>query len=472
MSLLSATMLLGSCKDEFLEKEPHSSVPIVTAITTEDELGTAVTGLYASMRTYETWGRNIPVLGDLLADNTYISADNAGRYLTQNAFRLTPGSAEPTEMWNNLYETILRANVIINAELPNADEATVGQYKGEAYAIRALAFHELVKFFATPYSVNPSAPGVPVVTEFNAENLTDYYVSQQPKRNTVAEVYEQIIADYDEAYRLMGKGAANSSYISKYAAKALQARAYLFMGEGYYDEARDAALDVYNNGSYSLIPATDYVSYWSNPVPVRNRVETIFEISIDAIDNNGSNALANMYDQGGYGDIVATPELYNLYAEDDVRKDVIEEGEKANEDAYFVNKYTNRTNASDKDDIKVIRYSEVLLTLAEAYARTGAGAEALDILNELTVARNAAEYTSSGDQLIQDILTERRKELAFEGDRYWTFMRLNLPVQRTDRHPSDARLIPVGDDRRLQPIPQGEIDANPNILPQNPGYGG
>ena len=460
MSLLSVAMLLGSCKDEFLEKEPYASVPIGTAITTEAELRAAMNGTYASMRAYQTWGRNIPVLGDLLADNTYISANNSGRYLNQNTFSLTAGSAEPTEMWNNLYVTILRANTVINAELGSgADETTVNQIKGEAYAVRALAYHELVKFFATPYTVNPSAPGVPIVLEFDQ--------SAEPARNTVAEVYNQIIADYTKAYDMMGKAATNSSYMSKYAAKALQARAYLFMGE--YQNAEEAALDVVNNGSYTLVSAANYVAYWNNPVPVSNRVETIFEISIDAIDNNGSNALANIYDQGGYGDILATPELVSLYGEDDVRTGVILEGTRAGTEVFIANKYQNRTNPADKDDIKVIRYSEVLLTLAEAYARTGQDAEALEVLNQLMVARNADTYSSTGEQLIQDIITERRKELAFEGHRYHTLMRLNLPIQRTPLHPAAARLIPVGDDRRLQPIPQGEIDANPNII-QNPGY--
>lgn len=461
MSLFSATMLLGSCKDEFLEKEPYASVPIGSAITTETELQAAMNGVYASMRTYETWGRNIPVLGDLLADNTYISADNAGRYLNQNAFALTASSAEPDEMWENLYQTILRANTVINAELPDADAEVVNQIKGEAYAVRGLAYHELVKIFATPYTADPAALGVPIVLAFDQ--------NAELSRSTVAEVYTQIQSDYTKAYEMMGSDEQDASYMSKYAARALQARAYLFMGD--YAKAQEAALDVIDNGGFELISAGNYVDYWQNPVPVSNKVETVFEISLDAIDNNFSNALANMYDQEGYGDIVATPELVNLYGEGDVRRGVIIEGEKANEHVYIVNKYTNRANPADKDDIKVIRYSEVLLTLAEAYARTGQDAEALAVLNELMAARGVDAYTSSGDQLKQDIITERRKELAFEGHRYWTLMRLGLPIERTVHHPASARTIPAGDSRLIQPIPQAEIDANPNVK-QNPGYGG
>lgn len=470
MSLLSATMLLGSCDKEFLEKEPYSSVPIETAITTEAELQAAVNGMYALMRDDNTFGRNIPVIGDLMADNTYVSSINSGRYLTQNNYTATASTGEASNMWTILYRTILRANTVINVDLPDADPEVVSQLKGEAYAVRALVYHELVKLYATPYTVNPNAPGVPIVTVFEQ--------NAEPARNTVQEVYDQIISDYMQAYEMMSADAENSSYMSKYAAKALQARAYLFMGD--YEKAKEAALDVVDNGGYSLVTEENYVSYWANPTPVTNKVGTLFEISVDAIDNNGSDDISNIYDQDRYGDILATPELVSLYADGDVRGvmtnedgeqvGVIVKGERGNDKpAYIVNKYQNAGSSADRDDIKIIRYSEVLLILAEAQARTGDDAAALETLNMLVEERGIAPYTSTGEQLIQDILTERRKELAFEGHRFWTLQRLNLPITRSVKNLPSAREIAVDNFRRLQPIPQAEIDANPNIE-QNPGY--
>ncbi|MFD2246267.1 RagB/SusD family nutrient uptake outer membrane protein [Pontibacter ruber] len=465
MSLLSATLLLGSCKDEFLDQEPYSSLPIGSAILTADDMQSAANGMYQSLRSTDTFGRNIPLMGDLMADNVYIAPANSGRYIAQNAYTTTVATAEPANMWSALYTTILRANTIINATVPASP--TVDQLKGEAYAVRALCYFELTKFFATPYTVNPNALGVPLVTTFDPKNPTSYYTGSNPKRNTVAEVYAQINADLDQAYSLI-TATKNSSYINKYGARALQARAYLYMGD--YQKAKEAALDVVTNGGYTLVSAANYASYWKNAAPVTNKVETIFEISLDGVNNNGTNALAYIYDQNGYGDMLATTDLYNTYAEGDVRKSVITAGKKGTVNpAYIVAKYPNTLNASDKDDIKVIRYAEVLLTLAEAEARTGNPIEALRRLNEVATARGAAPYVSVGDQLIQDILTERRKELAFEGHRYWDFMRLNLPIIRTAQHPSAAREIAVDNFRRIQPIPQGELDANPNIEP-NPGY--
>lgn len=462
MSLLSATMLLGSCKDDFLDQQPYSSVPVGTAITNAEELQAAVNGMYASLRSFEALGRNIPILGDLKADNIWISTQNRGSYLTQNAYTMPATAAEATEMWRTLYTSILRANTVINAELvatSPANQTTINQLKGEAYAIRALCHFELVKQFAQPYTVDPNALGVPVVTVFDQ--------NANPARNTVGEVYTQVVADLNEAFNLMTAN-KNSSYMTKYAAKALQARAYLFMGD--YAKSREAALEVVNSGGFSLVSASGYVGYWSNPSPASNKVETIFEISNDGVNNQGTNSLAYFYDQQGYGDMLATNELYNLYEEDDVRKDVIIVGERGNDKpAYIVNKYTNTTNAANKDEVKIIRYAEVLLTLAESYARTGSEDLALETLNKVATTRGASAYESSGTQLIEDILTERRKELAFEGHRYWDFMRLNRVINRTDQHPAGARVIELNNHRRIQPIPQGELDANPNMKP-NPGY--
>ncbi len=86
-----------------------------------------------------------------------------------------------------------------------------------------------------------------------------------------------------------------------------------------------------------------------------------------------------------------------------------------------------------------------------------------------------AGYNSSGPTLLEDILVERRKELAFEGHRYWDLARYNRDVVRvnlTDEYPAGVPLvIQAGNFRRLLPIPQAELDANPNIRSQqNPGY--
>jgi len=141
---------------------------------------------------------------------------------------------------------------------------------------------------------------------------------------------------------------------------------------------------------------------------------------------------------------------------------------------YFVNKYSNSSNASERDDQKVLRFADVLLILAEAYARTNDEPNALLRLNQ--VAKNAdpsfAGYASTGAQLIADILAERRKELAFEGDRFFDLTRTNQTINKVRReNPTQLIVVAPTNFMRIFPIPQAEVDANPNIRgQQNPGY--
>ena len=91
--------------------------------------------------------------------------------------------------------------------------------------------------------------------------------------------------------------------------------------------------------------------------------------------------------------------------------------------------------------------------------------------NYITSRRDATAISSTGNQLLEDIITERRKELAFEGDRYLDMQRLKRDIMRSVNYPAAARSIPYSNFRRLFPIPQAELDANPNIRDQqNPGW--
>ena len=267
----------------------------------------------------------------------------------------------------------------------------------------------------------------------------------------------------------------NSEYLAKYAAKAIEARAYLYKGD--YADAITAGLVVVNSGGYSLTPPSSLLAYWANPAPVTDKVETILELAQTETINNGFDALASIYTQGssGYGDLLVTPNLDSAYTKTDIRKQLIINGTRAGIKVLVNNKYSNAANQTDKDDIKIIRYAEVLITIAESYARTGDETDALAYLNVLSKARSTATtfvpFTSTGTQLDMDILNERRRELAFEGLRFFDFTRLNLDIVRPQIQASAPSIanIPVGDPKRLLPIPQAEIDADPNEV-QNPGY--
>ncbi len=454
-----ATVLLvslASCKKSFLELNPPTSLTPEVALATQADLQVALRGAYAGLKSTALYGRSLMVIGDIMGDNTYQSTLNTNRYtlFNNNTYNVTDGDV--AGLWNASYSVILRANNIINS--PIAANATVNQYKGEAYAIRALAYYNLVRFFATPYTQDPSALGVPLVTTYNAD--------LKPGRAKVSEVYALINADLNQAYTLMTTF-TNSSQFSKYAAKALQAKVYNTMGDK--ANAKTAALDVITNSGFTPVSATAHAGYWAGVSFRTDKVETLFELSFDAVANNAFDALAYIYLQSGnYGDMLCSDELYALFAATDARKALYATGTRGGLASVFVNKYSSFTG--DHSDTKVIRMAEMYLIAAEA-SYPANEADAKKYVNEVTSRRGAAAIASTGAALLEDIITERRKELAFEGERYHDLQRLKRDVVRSTNYPAAARTIAFTNFRRIFPIPQGELDANPTIkAQQNPGW--
>jgi hypothetical protein len=447
---------LASCEKSFLELKPPTSLTPEFALATEADLQVALRGAYAGLKSTALYGRSLMVLGDMMADNTYQSALNTNRYTNFNLYNYLVTDGDVAGLWNASYSVILRANNIINS--PIADNANIQQIKGEAYAIRALAYFNLVRYFGSPYTLDPSKLGVPIITTYQAD--------LKPERAKIADVYTLINKDLTQAFTLMTKF-TNSSQFSKYSAKALQAKVYLAMGDK--TNAKTAALDVITNSGFTAISSAAHTGYWAGVAPRTDKVETLLEISFDAVANNAFDALSYIYLQSGnYGDMLCSSELYDLFETADIRKSLYATGTRGGLASVFVNKYSSFTG--DHSDTKVIRMSEMYLIAAEASYPSNT-ADALKYVNEVTSRRGATAIASSGSALLEDIITERRKELAFEGERYLDMQRLQRNIARSKNYPAAALSIDFTNYRRIMPIPQGELDANPSIkLQQNPGW--
>jgi len=447
---------LASCEKSFLELKPPTSLTPEFALATEADLQVALRGAYAGLKSTALYGRSLMVLGDMMADNTYQSALNTNRYTNFNLYNYLVTDGDVAGLWNASYSVILRANNIINS--PIADNANIQQIKGEAYAIRALAYFNLVRYFASPYTLDPSKLGVPIITTYQAD--------LKPERAKIADVYTLINKDLTQAFTLMTKF-TNSSQFSKYSAKALQAKVYLAMGDK--TNAKTAALDVITNSGFTAISSAAHTGYWAGVAPRTDKVETLLEISFDAVANNAFDALSYIYLQSGnYGDMLCSSELYDLFETADIRKSLYATGIRGGLASVFVNKYSSFTG--DHSDTKVIRMSEMYLIAAEASYPSNT-ADALKYVNEVTSRRGATAIASSGSALLEDIITERRKELAFEGERYLDMQRLQRNIARSKNYPAAALSIDFTNYRRIMPIPQGELDANPSIKSQqNPGW--
>ena len=457
-------MLLTACSKSFIEKAPYDSIPLNSALSDEVGVTNALNGAYAQMRTANLFGRDFPVIGDVQADNTFVETKNAGRYIPQYNYSMVNSDGVAAEIWTNAYTEILRCNQIITG---TASGGLVPQIKAQAYALRALLYFKLITLFASPYTETPGGLGVPLVLTYNPTAL--------PKRSKISEVYTQIISDFKAGFA-NGPAYVNSITLSKYAIEGLLAKAYFYMGD--YTNAKAAALDVITNGGFTLVTPGNFVNYWANGAIQSNAVETLFEIDADAINNNGYDDLGSIY-INGYQDLYASKQLVALYSGTDIRKSllVLNSFTKSGASATLVNKFSNAQN-SDRDNLKVIRLSEVYLIAAESSLPSNEG-DALKYLNALVAQRDPLKiYISGGAQLLNDIILERRKELAFEGDRLFDLNRLKLPIVRVQNGGAITAgqgninlTVPSGDYRRIYPIPLNEIQANANIAgQQNPGY--
>lgn len=477
----ASAMMLASCSKQFLDQKPYDSVALTDAIKNDADMNAALNGLYGSLRTQDLYALSLVLKGDLMSDNCFLTTANSGRYLSYNQYNMVNTDGYANNIWRDAYAAIKNANLIINANIAAGDN--VSQMQAEAYAVRALMHFELVRNYATPYTVDPNKPGIPIVTSFDQNAL--------PARSTVKDVYTQVVADLTKAagmikYTINNSMTFNStgytrtintSFISKYAISALLARVYQNMGD--WTNAKTAALDVVNNGGFTLTASNGLSAYWANANPRTDKVETIFEVTSDANNNTGGLRLGGLYlpapapYNGAYGDVLANASLYNLYSATDVRRNLITVGTRAGQvgPAYICRKYTS--NTTDYDDTKVLRYADVLLILAEAYYNLGDISNANLTLNKVATQRDPsfAGYANTGTQVLEDILTERRKELAFEGSRLWDLVRLQrsfTKIQDEDA-PQNNMTITPSNNRLVFPIPFNEISVNTNIA-QNPGY--
>ena len=481
---LGAAVIMFGCSKSFLDAKPYGSVVLSQAINSEDDMNTAINGLYSSLRATDFYGRTFAVKGDLMADNAFLSNQNSGRYLSFNNYNFVKTDSYASAVWINAYSAIKNANLVINSGLDPAKSTNVSQLLSEAYAIRGMIYFDLVRNYGLPYTVgDPNTnPGVPIVTTFDA--------TIKPARATVAAVYAQVLADLTKASSLakFNQGqtmtfaatnktrAVNSSFMSSYAIKLLMARVY--QNKGDWANAKLLANDVITNSGFTLVPATGVISYWAGAAPLTSKTETMFEVTSDANNSVSDGTLANIYvpktNGGSYGDILATKTHYDSYSATDVRKGLITPSTRSGQagTANYIVKYP--IDVINYDDVKILRFSEAYLILAEAQYNLGDIAGANATLNTFVVKRDPSKvYASTGAQVLTDILNERAKEFAFEGYRYWDLMRLNLTFNKPQTQDANNNYtylsVAPGNINRIFPIPNDEMLVNPNMV-QNPGY--
>lgn len=472
---LSLALGIFSCEDRLNELRPEQELTGDAAFATESTTLSSLYGVYSTLQNYELFGGLSQVIGDFQADNV----DFVGSFPTLQEisnFSTVGSNSSIQALWQVHYRAITRANnVIANAPTvndPGFTEEEKAQVVAEAKFLRALLYFQLANFFSQPYQVNGGTNlSVPLVLEPFEGEVTF------PERATLNQVHAQIeqdlmeaipnlntAAEFDDPSEMRGRATVG-------AAQALLSRLYLFREN--WEMSEEYARAVLASPSYSL--ASDYGFYNANTP------EDVFTIQNSAIDNGrtGAGGLASYFrpaSEGGRGDAPFSPDLiraFELEPGDRRFTALSSPGVGADAQAHiFPTKYPDAVNNSD--NAPVIRVTEVVLTLAEAIARQAGSVaeaqEAIDLINQLRVRAGLPTFTvasfSSVDELINAILTERRKELAFEGFRRMDLLRNRMPLRTSGENVARAAF---GADLTILPIPQRELDVNPNLVP-NPGY--
>ncbi len=467
LMIIAVIFSITACGDAFLEQTPQQSVDSDLAISTLADADIALNGCYDNLQDVNLYARDYFVVCDIATDNSKLRPENAGRFLDIYYWSITATDGYMAGFWTHGYETLNRINnILLRIDDLEGDDVEKARIKGEASGLRAVTHLLLVNLFGQAYNENPAGPGIPIMTEPAG-------VDYEPARNTVAEVYAQILADLDVADNNLSYNTQNL-YFTKAAAKALKSRVYLYMND--WANAKAEAEAVINSGLYSLADyvvadnpdgaaAGDYIKAWAQA----SNSESIFNIGFTTTDYHSVDMLGYMYLKEGYGDVIPTTDLMDLYSDADMRNNWFY----VDGDYTYTNKYPGIEGArAGVDNIPVTRLSEVYLNAAEANVELGNEAIAITYLDEIIHRSDAAvgTTTATGAALRAKILLERRKELPFEGHRFWDLKRNGDDVVRVDKTVPDAiALIVAGSDDYAYPIPQIEINVNTNIV-QNPGY--
>jgi hypothetical protein len=506
-----SSFLVISCAD--LEQTSLSSIDRDNFYQSKEDIETAINGIYQEFTVdgfYGMFNNQSIYINDLQTDYVKAGAQTNSAHIRElSNFAVQPTNLFVGYAWEEHYTAINRANVIID-KVSNAswlDEQSKQNYVGEARFLRALMYFNLVRYFG----------GVPIV-------LHDGEGEGAP-RNTIDEVFTQIIEDFTAAESLPANYSTRDSKASSLAASALLSKVYLEWaqtitdqskanGKAFYQKAIAYADKVISSGKYKLLDK--FIDNWS--VDKKNGPEHIFSIEHDRSVNGNVSGHCTFATNWSNSEpvLLATSDRY--YEQTDP-KDQRRDGSWAKRlynpntgtdfefDIPRFRKYIDSLNyakpessgnaAGQSTNTTVIRYAEVLLIKAEAENElNGPTDAAYDAINQVRRRAYWSPYNNiqntpsdgsdlelsglSQDEFREKLREERRLEFVLEGHRWFDLKRWHILVKYVKAHtPSNDEVTGtkttkaqnVSKKNYYLPLPQDQIILNPN-LEQNWGYSG
>lgn len=498
--------LTQSCNEDLLDQVNTNTVSTGNFWQTESDAQNAVNGMYHPITNTFFWGRIIHTSAMLRSDVFNIRP--FGVNTAMSTLQGTPGVARwATEIWQEPFKTIYRANAIIEnvgSEIPNADS-----YVGQAYFMRAFSHWYLLNLFGN----------IPLITN-TPQTDEDFFPSQASQDA----VWDQIIADLAEAQAKLPESWSgnDAGRPTKGSAVALRAKSHLYRGN--WANAEADFRTVINSNQYSLLSELDYMDNFGQFN--ENNAESVFELQFLGIqafswgvDIPGVGTMGNFHID--YAPPTKSPDqshFVNSWVKDlfeangeTIRRDAtlaydypgslgyggvaylddfagdIEVANNDGMEPIFTKKYAGldigtRENVdflgtNVGNNWRIIRYADVLLMMAEALNNQGNTSEAETYLNQVRArAQVAAKTGLSQTEMTQAIIDERVLELTGEGHRYFDLVRWGLADDYMGAnslhgdHPKSLSggTFTSGRDEYIW-IPVSELSSNSKLV-QNPGY--
>ena len=453
------TIAATSCEG-FLDITPDGQVKRDEMLATNEGVEDALYGVYAKLRNTTLYGQEMYFSSlEIMSQTLYCYGNTGVTALGQYDYNNTTVKNVFAMIWNDMYNNISNVNSVLNAPLvdgANAYPANI--YKGEALALRAMMHFDLMRLFAEQITVNPNAKGIPYATEFSLKT---------PDFETLAENYNHVLADLQEAERLLADEgeyenttsfmADRQIHLNLHAVRALMARVFLTKGDK--EKALEYAEKVIAQSGRQLKTKTEVIN---DVAGVLSKKECLFGV----------------YFSGFYTQVSAKLQQTVSYSSLDLRGDLMEMYEKGvsgldfRTTAYFtsvdmggtakyrLSKFTDiydlQNNASARpadliQGINMIRLPEMYYIAAECLLDKDYP-KALDYFNEVVTNRGLDALSGEGEEtLTQEVInTERYKEMIGEGQTFFNMKRLNLSIPSYDNsvtyRPEDGiYVVPIPD---------------------------
>jgi starch-binding outer membrane protein, SusD/RagB family len=499
--LLAACMVTAtSCEKDLLEKTNPNAPTTDQFWKTADDATKGVFSCYSGIQQYACYGHSWQFMTFPRSDEAYSQSPFVELAIFTRFLQPSNNFFISAFAWNDYYRTIYRTNQVLTRVPDISMDATLkARLLGETRFIRALMYYDLAYLFGN----------VPLI-------ITESTSKTRPPQATQEQVMAQVIADLQAAIPdlPLTYGAADKGRVTKGAAQAMLAKAYLMQHK--YSEASALFAEVISSGQYSLVPEFSDNFTEAN----ENNAESLFEVqytgSVAEVGQGQDNSSSSEgYDRPNFfgppgvtfSDVQPRQWLLDNYRDStttfapgsttrheiDPRRDasifsaispVLVYGISFTDRGYnpsqlYWRKYQNdrtRTNEVFNSGInfRIIRYADVLLMQAEALNELGQTAAALPLVNQVRARVNLAPLpTMSQNALRIEMRNERARELCGEGTRWFDIVRWGLldnqaGIDDLKTRDSDFENFVIGKSALL-PIPQNDLDIDPNMR-QNPGW--